>query len=641
MTRIDREVCRDYTQSSRLEWVQPNGTGAFAMGTVSGANTRRYHGLLVASLRPPAERLVLLSKVDETVIVSGEELELSTNAYPGLLHPRGFESLEEFRLDPLPHWTHLALGVRISKRVYLVPGKQTVVIQYRVDRPCSLQVRPLLAFRDYHSLTHANGNCNLRIAEGSMRISLRPYSHLPAICLHHNGARFEGDAKWYFNFEYQEEIERGLDSREDLFTPGTFRFEMRPGDSTWFAATIEQETTLDLSEPVREKNLPVVAHAAAADSFRVRRVSGQPTIVAGYPWFTDWGRDTMISLDGLLIRRGLLSDAWRIIEGFLEHLDHGLIPNRFPDEGETPEYNTVDATLWMFQAVHAYLRAGGDAAAVRDSFYPRIREIVGFHEAGTFFGIHVDPADGLLIAGDPGTQLTWMDAKVDGVVVTPRHGKPVEINALWYNALRMAANWAKLFGDAASAIEYGEKADRVAKVFRSAFWNADRNCLYDVLQEQPVTTLRPNQIFAVSLPFPLLSTADRQSVVNIVQLELLTPYGLRTLERGDPNYHGRYEGDPRARDNAYHQGPVWPWLLGHFIDAYWNAFGRTAETIAYAARLLQPLERDMEERGCLGSLSEIYDGDAPHRPRGCPAQAWSVAEYLRIRDELAREIPPY
>jgi predicted glycogen debranching enzyme len=369
------------------------------------------------------------------------------------------------------------------------------------------------------------------------------------------------------------------------------------------------------------------------DPFLVRRADGNRTIIAGYPWFTDWGRDTMISLPGLLIAPGRLEEAREILETFLARLNNGLLPNRFSDAaGGLPEYNTGDATLWMFQALRQWLEAGGDRGFLRDKFYPAAREIIEWHRRGTHYNIHVDPEDHLLFAGWPGTQLTWMDAKVGDWVVTPRHGKPVEINALWHGALRLMSEWAQELQDAPRAQEYREEADAVEAGFRRRFWNESRQCLYDVITaDGPVTKVRPNQIFAVSLPHALLDRDQQQAVVRTVERQLLTPVGLRTLERGDPEYKPHYQGSPWERDAAYHQGTVWPWLLGPFVDAYLNAFGKTPETLEFCRGLIESLEAEAAKSGCVNSIAEIYDAEEPRRPRGCPAQAWSVAEAARVR----------
>jgi predicted glycogen debranching enzyme len=370
--------------------------------------------------------------------------------------------------------------------------------------------------------------------------------------------------------------------------------------------------------------------AAAADQFVVRRADGSPTIIAGYPWFADWGRDTMIALPGLLLARGLLDEARDVLAGFLAHLDRGIIPNRFSDGGEPPEYNTADATLWLFRAVDAYARAGGDPAFVRDVFYPRAKDILAWHERGTHHGIRVDPADGLLVAGGPGTQLTWMDARVDGRVVTPRHGKPVEINALYYDALRFVESLASEVGDESEARACGLAAGRLRDSFLRLFWDGARECLFDVVRDEgPDRRLRPNQIFAVSLPRTMLSPAQMKQVVRAVEGALLTPYGLRTLAPAEAEYHPRYRGSPGERDGAYHQGTAWPWLLGPFVTAYLRAFGRTEENFQRCRALLTGLERHLGE-ACLGTVSEVFDGDPPHTPGGASAQAWSVGELYRV-----------
>ncbi len=596
--------CRDFACSSKLEWLETNGTGAFAMGTVAGVNTRRYHALLVASLHPPVERRVLLARVEEQVTCGdGVTYAIATAQYPGVVAPRGFEYLEEFQTEPCATWVFRLGDVRLEKQVYLVPGRQAVMLRYKADGPVRLQIRPFQADRDYHSLQTGEGDF---------------YSH-PELKFYCAGS-YQEDKHWYYNNEYLEEMARGLEFRENLYTPGYFTLELKPGEWTAFCASIEGPFH---AEP-----------PAARDPFVVRRADGKPTIIAGYPWFTDWGRDTMISLPGLLITPERLGEAREIFEGFLEHMNQGIIPNRFPDAGETPEYNTVDATLWMFQAMRRWLAAGGPEDFLRDVFYWKGKEILDWHERGTWYGIRVDPADHLLSAGTEGTQLTWMDAKVGDWVVTPRHGKPVEINALWHGALLLMAEWGHKMGDPEAQI-FAEKAEAVQQSFERAFWNDARSCLYDVITDRgPAAKLRPNQIFAVSLKNGLLSNERERAVVRMVQQELLTPVGLRTLERSDPEYRPRYEGSPVERDGAYHQGTVWPWLMGPFVDAYLQAFGRNPDTVGYCVELVRGLEAQAAKSGCVGSIAEIYDADEPRYPRGCPAQAWSVAEVERVKAEL-------
>jgi glycogen debranching enzyme len=615
---VDRDVCRDFFRSSKLEWLETNGTGAFAMGTVAGVNTRRYHALLLASLRPPVERYVLLSRMEEEALVDGTTYALGACQYPGSVAPRGFELLEDFSHDPCASWRWTAGHASIEKQVYLPEGRQAVVIRYRADRPVRLRVRPFLAYRDYHSMSHANGSLNgsVEVHDGVARI--KPYDGLPALEFHSH-ASFEHDGHWYNNIEYLADLDRGLDFREDLYTPGVLVLDLEPG--AWSSILASADGSSGVPQPP----------AARRDPFIVKRADGKSTIIAGYPWFTDWGRDTMISLPGLLIAAGRLDEARSIIEGFLEHMNQGVIPNRFPDAGETPEYNTVDATLWMFQAVRQYLAAGGDRSFLGDVFYPAARQIIDWHHRGTWYDIHVDPEDSLLSAGYPGTQLTWMDAKVGDWVVTPRHGKAVEINALWHGALLLTSEWGADLGDLSAGMLLHEAA-RVRESFVTKFWNADRDCLYDVLQaEGLVGKIRPNQIFAVSLQHGILDQAHQQAVVRAVERELLTPVGLRTLERGDPEYKPRFEGTPLDRDGAYHQGTVWPWLIGPYVDAYLCAFGETPNTLAHCRQIIDTLEIAATVAGCPSSIAEIYDAEEPRYPRGCPAQAWSVAEVARIK----------
>ncbi len=636
---LDRKICRDFERASRLEWLHTNNTGGYAMGTVAGVNTRKYHGMLVASLQPPVQRCVVVSKLDEQVTVDGHSYELAANQFPGTVSPRGFELLDVFRLDPFPAWFWQLGAYSFTKELFLVEGKQAAIAQYSCTAPCILRVRAFFALRDYHTLRHVTPELDSSIEAHPKHLKIRPFADLPALTFLHNAKNFETSGSWYYNFEYLIELERGLDFREDLYTPGVLEFDLQPDQTAFIVSAVGDDSEYDAYAVNEIKNAlrgkQVVANSpfesrltAASDQFRARRRDGRRTVMAGFPWFADWGRDTMFGLPGLLITRGLLDEARDVIESFLVHLNQGLIANFYPDVG-TPEYNTCDATLWMFQAVWSYMQCGGDLSWTKRVFYPAVKDIIAWHERGTLYEIKVDPEDGLLSAGVEGTQLTWMDAKVGDWVVTPRHGKPVEVNALWYNALRMTAHWAVEFTDMDYGYKVGSMADRVQKNF-AQFWNPQRNCLYDVLQpEGPVAKLRPNQLFAVSLPFELLHREQQRAVVDIVERELVTPVGLRTLERGDPDYRGRYEGDVASRDGAYHQGTVWPWLLGPFVTAYLKAYGKSEVTVEHCRSLIQGMEPEMLTYG-LGSICEIYDGDAPHRPRGCIAQAWSVAELLRV-----------
>jgi len=646
---VPEETCTDYARSSRLEWLVSNGTGAFAMGTVAGANTRRYHGHLVASLRPPVQRTVFLSRIEETVLATEGGKALSVNQYPGTLHPDGHTRLIGFRLTPDPVWTWNVDGVRIEKHLHLVAGEQTVVIQYTSSAPVRLRVDPLLACRDYHVLGHRNGEAWTGVeerVEGATRlVRLQPYSGLPSLWLHHPGEAFQADPAWHENVEYLEELDRGLDFQEDLLRPGSFVIGVAPGRPVVVAATLvpgplsdaaRQSSFLDESAALPTGGGPADRLEVAARSFLVRRADRSATVIAGYPWFTDWGRDTMISLPGLLIARGELDLAREVLQGFLAHLDRGLVPNRFPDGAGPAEYNTVDATLWMFQAVQALDQAGGARDFIRQVFYRAALSILDAHRSGTHHGIRVDPGDGLLVAGEAGTNLTWMDARVDGVAVTPRHGKPVEVNALWYNALRLTARWAHQLGEGGRAEELGAEADRVRGSFDRAFWNEARSCCFDVLlPERTDGRIRPNQLLALGLAFPLLDVQRRNRALATVEALLLTPVGLRTLAPGDSGYRPSYRGGPSERDGAYHQGLVWPWLLGPYVDALFAVRGDTPTTRARARAALDGLLARLDE-GCLGQLPECFEPEPPFRAVGAPAQAWSVAEVLRVQARLGR-----
>ncbi len=613
--------------ASRREWLETNGIGGFASSTVIGLNTRRYHGLLVAATRPPVGRMVLLSKIEETLIAGGRRYELSCNRYPGVIHPQGHVYLKEFRQEPFPTFIYEVDGIVITKSVFLVHGENSVVIEYAADQPCALELRPLIAFRDYHSTTHENGAIRRDVGLEPGRVHLSPYQGCPDLYLAHTAAETRPTGDWYRNFEYTIEQERGLDFAEDLFNPVALTFELNSSRiATLVASTEPREASsadgFRAREIARRQRVlesapsddPLTrALVRAADQFIVRR-GEESTVIAGYHWFSDWGRDTMIALPGLTLSTGRYEDARKILLAFAASVDRGMLPNRFPDAGEMPEYNTVDATLWFFEAVRAYMAHTGDEEFVRAHVCTVLAEIVDWHERGTRYGIRID-ADGLLLAGEPGVQLTWMDSKIGDWVVTPRHGKPVEIQALWYNALCV------MF-DLSRDSRYREMAERARQSFVAQFWNESAGCLYDVVNgDTRDPAIRPNQIFAVSLFHSILPDELAGGVVDAVERHLLTPYGLRSLAPSDPSYRGRYEGDGRSRDSAYHQGTVWPWLIGPFVTAYSKVHGR-------APQWTEAFRRYVEEEG-MGQIPEVFDGDAPHRPGGCMAQAWSVAELLR------------
>lgn len=636
---------------SKREWLETNGLGGFASSTTTGLNTRRYHGLLTAATRPPVGRLVLLSKLEETLVVGGRRYDLSTNQYPGIVHPQGYRYLEEFRRDPFPTSIFRVGEIQIEKRVFMIHGQNATVIEYQGTSECSLELRPLIAFRDFHATTHRNDAIDRRIHVETGMVSVTPYPDLPTLYFGHNAGEVDPAGDWYFNFEYSEELARGLDGHEDLFHPFTLRFSLHQGAvATVVAATqpipasevperrsaeIERRKMILHGAPSADR--PIQQLTAAAGQFIVKR-GELNTVIAGYHWFADWGRDTMIALPGLTLVTGRPEIARNILEAFAQRADRGMLPNRFPDAGEPPEYNTVDATLWMFEAVRSYLHHTSDYGFVRDRLYAKLKEIVDWHLAGTRYGIRARN-DGLLACGEPGVQLTWMDAKVGDWVVTPRIGMPVEIQALWYNALCVLRDLAQEFGESGRETSLRELADKTRASFEAQFWNADAGCLYDVINgETRDASIRPNQIFAVSLHHAMLPPEKEKRIVEVVMRELLTPLGLRTLSPHDSNYHGRYDGDVRQRDSAYHQGTVWPWLMGPFISAYTKVHGRRADTRKRAEAWLKPFEEHLQGAG-LGQLPEIADGDPPHTPRGCIAQAWSVAELLRAAVEDVYEIP--
>jgi predicted glycogen debranching enzyme len=654
MIQLNQEVCGNIEKALRREWLETNGIGGFSSASITGANTRRYHGLLTAATKPPVGRMVLLSKLEETLILGGRRVDLSTNQYSGAIYPHGFELLTSFRLDPFPIYTFEVDGVQLEKSVFMPQGSNTVVVEYRVlaaprKTDLRLEIRPLIAFRDYHSLTHENGALDPTLQQESGMVSIRPYDGVPRLYLAHNAEQVDGNRDWYRQFFYAFEAERGLDTTEDLFNPLVLSFEIsRSQQATVIASTEPQRATnsgrMRKAEIARRQQIAASAPAEdalarqlalAADQFIARRGDGY-TVIAGYPWFTDWGRDTMIALPGLTLPTGRAEVAKGILREFAKHVDQGMLPNRFPDGNESPEFNTVDATLWFFDAVRAYLDYTDDEKFVRDELYGVLKDIIDWHVRGTRYNIHM-LENGLLNAGERGVQLTWMDAKVGDWVVTPRAGKPVEIQALWYNALKVMEDLATRFNDQESVKRFRTSSALVQWTFNRLFWNEEKGCLYDVVNGgNPDASIRPNQIFAVSLHHSMLPRDRAGKVMEVVERELLTPFGLRTLSEQDPNYKGRYEGGPWQRDSAYHQGTVWPWLLGPFVSAYLKVHGSNEETRQHVLDLLKPLEEHFSE-GCLGQISEIYDGSVPQFERGCFAQAWSVGTILQV---LCEEVAP-
>lgn len=632
MIHLDQQSCRDLDIALSREWLETNGIGGFSSSTIVGLNTRRYHGLLTAATKPPVGRLVLLSKLEETLVIDGRRYELSANQYPGVTHPQGFNYQTGFRLDPFPVFTYEIEGIRVEKSVFMVQGENTTVVQYHTTPSANakLEIVPLIAFRDYHGTTHENSALDQHVQTEDGQASVKPYGDLPALYLAHNACGIDTNGFWYRNFQYAVEQERGLDFAEDLFSPFALTFDLK-STATVIASTEAHDVSQadeyrNQRKAVSSANGIINTLTSAADQFIVAREKGK-TVIAGYHWFADWGRDTMIALPGLTLATGRIEVAKSILREFANHVDQGMLPNRFPDAGETPEYNTVDATLWYFEAVRSLLEHTNDYEFVRANLYYVLKDIIEWHIKGTRYRIHVD-ADGLLYSGEPGVQLTWMDAKVGDWVVTPRHGKPVEIQALWYNALKVMEHLANAFEDAAAKNKFAAMAQQASDSFNKLFWNAELCCLYDVIDGESFdASIRPNQIIAVSLANSMVTTERARSILAVVERELLTPRGLRTLSPKDPRYVGKYQGDPRSRDSAYHQGTVWPWLMGAYITAYSKTFGHNAGR-EFATQWFAQFEEHLNE-ACLGQVSEIFDGDAPHRARGCVAQAWSVSELLR------------
>jgi predicted glycogen debranching enzyme len=618
------------------EWLEADGLGGFASGTVAGARTRRYHALLLAATRPPSGRMVLINGLEVWLETAAGHFALSTQHYtPDVTYPDGWRRIVEFRADPWPCWKFRADdGTEVTQEIVARHGHAEVALRWRLAAQVSakLSVRPLLSGRDYHALHHENPAFDFTPEVSGESITWRPYQGVPAIALVSNG-RYEHQPIWYRNFRHDAERERGLDFVEDLASPGVLSWALaerdavlilRAANEAFFDPVAESSArAIFATETKRRSALGAPLHRAA-DAYVVRRGVGR-TIIAGYPWFTDWGRDTFIALRGFMTLPGGQALARDILLAWAPTVSQGMVPNRFPDAGEQPEYNAVDASLWYVIAAHDYLSAAGRLPdAEVQQLHGAIDAIIAGYRAGTRFGIHMDD-DGLIAAGVPGVQLTWMDAKVGDRVVTPRIGKPVEIQALWFNALRLAA---------ARRPELAELAERALASFRARFWND--GALFDVVDVDHIPgcndpALRPNQIFAVGgLPLALLEPEQAGRVVETVEQQLLTPMGLRSLGPNEPGYHGRYAGGVAERDGAYHQGTVWPWLLGPFVEAWLRQRGGSPAAKREAdRRFLAPLRAHLGVAG-IGHASEIADGDPPHTPRGCPFQAWSLSELLRL-----------
>ncbi len=648
MLKISKAVLQNFADATQYEWLETNGLGGWSASTVIGAHTRRYHGLLMASVVPPADRMLLLSKLDETIVTGETRIELGANRYAGdVIHPNGHHYLESFTKNLFPQWVYEAEGIRLEKTIAAIRGENTVVVKYTVlqaPNPFTLELLPLVAARGYHSLQQAGPQLHwdAEFRDGIFHNSPDGIHH---IYIQVPGSSYRHDPRWFNKFQYSVEQYRGLDHTEDLLNHGIFSVSLKRGDSLGIIISTEAPSGRDailLLEKEEQRRLKLMAGqpddetfrqlVLAADQFIVKRGENLKTIIAGYHWFTDWGRDTMISLPGLTLATGRFGDAKKILAAFAGSVSQGMLPNRFQDNGEAPEYNNVDGTLWYFIAIHKYLLATDDREFVLKELLPVLKSIIDWHCRGTRYNIHAGN-DGLLFAGEKGQQLTWMDARIGNWVVTPRMGKPVEIQALWYNALCIYSALLQLNGETGAAGDFAAMAATVKDSFNKLFWYAEGGYLYDNIDENgnPDPSLRPNQLFAVTLPYEVMDDpAKAISILNITEKELVTPVGLRSLPASDVHYVHQYGGDQWHRDAAYHEGTVWSWLLGTYVDAVIRL--NAGRGRVKAKKIIRAFQYHLAE-GCIGSVSEIFDADAPHHPRGCVAQAWAVAEILRVIKE--------
>ena len=676
--KLTQELSR-FDEALKKEWLITNGLGGYASSTVLGVNTRKYHGLLVAALHPPGDRTVCLSKLDEEVQVGNKVYLLGANEFQGTFFPKGFIHLKEFAVSPFPKYTYTMGNIEVQKTVFMLQGKNVAITVYNVKNSTNSEVNvrvfPLLTCRHFHSVIDKSAKpLNFTQQQSSPReVQLTFNQPKTAIAIRATSGEFHEKPTWIERLRYREEAMRGESSTEDCYQPGYYEVNVPKNSEEKFAITATADESsqrnfqtlgaigTDISDidslfkrEIEQRNSlvanfydahPAVSHSdwlswllLAADSFIVKGSDNKRSVIAGYHWFESWGRDTFISMPGLMLVTGRFDDARNVLANFNAHCEKGLIPNFLADQTGQAAYNTVDATLWYVNAVLQYLKYTGDFEFVRSQLWNNLKSIIEQHVEGTSFGIHLD-SDGLLAHGE---RLTWMDAEVEGKAVTPRAGKAVEIQALWYNALKSGQLLAERFSEKSIAENYGEIAENCRKSFGKKFWNNQRNCLFDVVGAFGVdASFRPNQIFAVALDFTMLNPEEERKIVDAVQRELVTPYGLRTLERSDPQYKKTCFGTRQNRDSAYHNGTVWPWLLGPFMTAFRKTKGYADQNSKLAiSSFTWPLfTRHIAQAG-LGTLSEIFDGDQPHTPRGCIAQAWSVAEPLRAYVEDALQLKP-
>lgn len=619
--RLDAQQCGNLEVSARREWLLPNGIGGYAMGTPSGINTRRYHGLLVAAIKPPADRMVLLASMDAFIQGSGNPIGLSANQYPGTVFPEGYHYLKSFAVGQSATWLYEANQMKLAKRLYIHPGENAATLEYENtgNQPFLLTLRPMVSHKHHHENFHERSDypSQIRFLKSDTHIEFDGVT----FSIHHPHAQRIPVQGWYYRFEHSKESERGLDPRDDLYCPFELKYELLPGEKAILAAAdFEAAKPMPIpdEDPGNSIRLQPLLEEAAAKF--VVKTEARTSIIAGYPWFTDWGRDTMISLPGLLICTGRIDAARQVLRDYAGQCRDGLIPNRFVESGDEPDYNTVDATLWFVNAIYKTLLAEWDEPFAK-SMVDVLREIFERHRDGTLFGIGVDPEDGLLRQGEPGVQLTWMDAKIGDWVVTPRHGKPVEINGLWINALRCMA-WIRQQLSLDNA-EETKLADFAESNFDRKFWHEGRGHYLDTVDPTDAS-LRPNQLIAMALPFGPAKGENATKALDAISWKLRTPRGMRTLDPDSSDYRPRFEGPMADLDSAYHQGTAWPWLLGVYATALVKVKGDIPES----KRALRNAKEMLAEFG-FGGIAEVYDADEPQRGNGCPWQAWSVAEILR------------
>jgi predicted glycogen debranching enzyme len=675
---LTREALSHCDDAVRKEWLVTNGVGGYAASTVLGINTRKYHGLLVAALHPPGDRTVCLAKLDEEVSVGNNIYPLAANEFQGKIFPQGYHFLKDFSLNPFPQYVYQAQDVEVRKTIFMPKEQNAVAVKYTVLNQgvaeAKIRVYPLLTCRHFHSVVDRWKNpLDFSQQQNDREVEVTFNAPKATVTVRSTTGEFNEKATWIERLYYLEEASRGESKTDDCYQPGYFEVVVPHKRERYFAVvatasensqechemldafgTAMYDVNGQLNSEIEEREKLLAkfygSHSEvptsdwlnwillAAKAFTVKGADDGKSVVAGYFWFETWGRDTFVSLPGLMLATGRFKDAEKILLDFMRHSKKGLIPNFIQDRSGEPTYNTVDATLWYVNAVLQFLKYTGDFKFIQKQLWENLKAIVESHQKGTAFGIHLD-SDGLLAHGP---RLTWMDADVDGKAVTPRDGKAVEIQALWYNALKTMQLLASRFEEVSLADKYAEMAFKTQKSFNEKFWNGKGSCLFDVVTASGVdASLRPNQIIAVALDFTMLDNDRSERVVDVVQRDLVTPYGLRTLARSDSRYKGVYDGDRRSRDQAYHNGTVWPWLLGPFATAFLKVKGHGEFSAEYALKnFLLPLFTQQIFEAGLGTLSEIFDGDAPHAPRGCVAQAWSVAEPLRAYVEDIIQVRP-